>query len=117
MKKLLLSVAIASLMVGSAYAHAGEWWHLDATSKVCVNDMTPQQRLRQYKENDRNDVTYVKNDRGESMYGKIRPNGGDAEFEVFYHSYHDDKNGKLVTGKKSCEDVENNCRNTLTRVS
>ena len=109
----LTTAAFAALVmvapVGKAHAAgAGEWWNFDTEAKRCVSDITPRDQIALYKVHDVNDDTlsYVKNERGELMYAQIRASddGDFLVFSTFYHSYH--KNGKLVTAKKSCEEVE-----------
>jgi hypothetical protein len=114
MRKLLLSVAIACLLIDGAkaaqpaLANAGDWWRLDTTINACRNDMTPQAIIEMFKDHaiDDDALTYVKGDHGEMMYAKIRAtdNGDNLEYVTLFHSYH--KNGKLVTGKQSCEGIE-----------
>ena len=94
---------------------SGEWWNYTEMSKSCVTGGSPEQQIAEYKVHDVNDVTvtYVKNDRGEVMYAKMRAgergdyasdNTDFRAFITFYHSYH--KDGKLLTGQQSCEDSE-----------
>ncbi len=86
----------------------GEWWSYDIEAKACLDDTTPQQQIAIFKDHGVNDDTlsYVKNERGEVMYAKIRAtdNGDELHFVTYYHAYH--KDGRLVTGKQSCEAIE-----------
>jgi hypothetical protein len=109
MRTVLLAGAALLGLAGAAHAADGnQWWSFDTEAKACLNDTTPQQQVGIFKDHDINDVTlsYVKTERGEVMYAKIRAtdNGDFLNYVTFFHSYH--KGGKLVTGKKSCEDVQ-----------
>ena len=117
----LTTAALAALMIGApiGQAHAagdkGQWWNFDHMANACLNDETPQEQVGTFKDHGINDVTlnYVKTERGEMMYAKIRAtdNGDFLNYVTLYHSYH--KNGKLLTGKQSCEDIEDKPRERL----